>query len=226
VNIHNNSCRLLCGDIVMVKQESHSIPASIDGPDATLECGDQVVHRLEQHIGQDRPFQMTPETFDQIQIGTIRRQPADLDPSPMAVEPVVHGSGVVIAGVVADESDLSSRVGVKQRGQERDEVQTTLALGDHRGDSACGVVHGAIHHLLFVLPRGGHARLMANPRPHPGQEWMLVDFGFVLEDEGFGRVLAERFFFKVVSWFLAWAWARSSRLPSSECLGCCRENCS
>lgn len=210
----------------MVEHESHSSLAGIDFVNAVLESGDQVVHRLEQHIGQDRPFQMTPESLNQIEVGTIRRQPLDLDPLPVPVEPVVHGPGVVVAGVVADQSDLAAGVGPQQQDQEVDEVPAALGVPDHRGDLSRGVVHRPVHHLLFVFAWGRYTRLVADSCPHPGQERVLVDLGFVLEKEDFGRVPAERFFFKVFSSFWALSWARSSRLPLSVCFGRCRENCS
>ncbi len=70
----------------MIKHESHSSFAGIDLAYASSKCRDQVVHRNEQDIGQDRPFQVAPESFDQIQVGTIRRQPLNLDPPSITFE--------------------------------------------------------------------------------------------------------------------------------------------
>ncbi len=46
----------------MIEQETHSILAGIDGSDAALECGDEVVHRFEQYIGQKGSLQVWPQS--------------------------------------------------------------------------------------------------------------------------------------------------------------------
>ena len=112
----------------------------------------------------------------------------------MTFEETADRAGVMKAGVVADQPDLPAGVGSQEQDQEGDEVPAALGVGDHRGDLARSVVHGAVHDLLLIFPRRGHARLVADLRPHPRQERMFMDFGFVLEEEDFGRVLAERFF--------------------------------
>jgi len=88
----------------MVKHESHLVPMAVASADAATKGVDQVIHGDEQHIGQDRPFQVTPESFDQVQAGTIRRQPGDFELVSMAGQEGPHRLGVVRAGVVAGRS--------------------------------------------------------------------------------------------------------------------------
>ena len=210
----------------MVEHESHLISVAVDGSNAMDEGAHQIVDPGEQHIGQCSSLQVAPQPLDEIQIGTVRRQPVDFDPMPMTVQPILHGSGMVISGVVADQPNLASPIGPQERGQKSDEVQPALGIRHDGGDLSRGVVHRAIHSLLLVLSRGWNARLTTDPRPHPRQERVQVDFGFVLKEQRFGCVLAQRFFLRACSSVLALAWAFSSRFPWRVCLGRCRENCS
>lgn len=208
----------------MIEHEAHLVPLGVYGSDPALEGVYEVVDIREQDVGNDCPFQMTPQAFDQVQIGAVRRKPIDLNPLPMTVQPVLHGAGMMIPRVVTHETNFPPRVSTNQHGQEREEVEPALGVGDRPRDLSRGVVHRAIHHLLLVLAWRGNTWLVPDPRPHPRQQRVRVDFGFVLEDERFGRVFAKRFFFKPESSFFASAWAFSSRLPLSVCLGRCTEN--
>jgi hypothetical protein len=64
-------------DVVMIEHETHSVPVAVDAGDAAAERLHQVIEGREQDIGQDGPFQMAPEAFNQIQSWTVRRQPVD-----------------------------------------------------------------------------------------------------------------------------------------------------
>jgi hypothetical protein len=223
---HKDSCCLFVDAVVMIEQEAHLIPLGVDGSNAAAEGGDQVVDAGEQHVGQDGSFQMAPQSFDQVQVGAIWRKPIHLDPTPVPVQPVADGSGLMVSGIITHQTDPATRIDAKQGGQERDELQAALGVADERGDLAGGIIHGSVDHFLSVLARRGHSGLVPDLGPHPRQMRVGVDFGFVGEDQGLGRVLAERFFFSAVNSFFARAWAFSSRLPFKVCLGRCRENCS
>ena len=51
----------------MIEHETHSVPVAVDAGDAAAERLHQVIEGREQDIGQDGPFQMAPEAFNQIQ---------------------------------------------------------------------------------------------------------------------------------------------------------------
>jgi len=209
-----------------MEQEAEFVLAGVDGSDSGPKRTDKFRHAREERVGQHRAFQMAPQAFNQIQIGTVWRKPVDLDPPPVSVQPVEDGSSLVVSGVVADQSDLATRVDPKQSHQECNEFPTALFGRVGRRDAAGRIVDAAVDDALFVFPGRRHPWLMTDSGPHPRQMRVGVDFGFVGEDQGVGCVLAERFFFKTVSSFRARAWARSLRLPWSVCFGRWKENCS
>ena len=225
MTIHKDSCCLV-HNIIVIENESQFTSVGVDKLDTALECGHQVIDGCEEDVGQGSSLEVAPQSFDQIQIGAVRRQPDHFDPAAVTFQPFMDSAGVVVAGVVADQQNLATVVG-PQKGREKvDEAESALGIADPGRDSSGGIVHRAINDLLFVLARRRNAWLLTLWRPHAGQEGMLVDFRFVAEDEGVGCVLAERFFFKVFSDTWAASWACSSRLPLRVCLGRWRENCS
>ena len=102
----------------MIVQEPHPFFVSVNPGDAAPECGYQVVHRGEQHLGQHGSFQMPPQSFDQVQARAVGRQPEDFEAMSMGFQPRVNRFRVMEASVVADQPDLPTRVGRDQCDQE------------------------------------------------------------------------------------------------------------
>lgn len=48
-------------NIITIEDEVHFISMAIDAGDAAAKCGDQIVHRDKQHIGQYRTLDMTSQ---------------------------------------------------------------------------------------------------------------------------------------------------------------------
>jgi hypothetical protein len=78
-------------------------------------------------------------------------------------------------------------------------------VGHRVGDFSGGEIHAAVNDLLFVLARRGDFGLRSDRCPHPGQGGVTMNLDFILEDQGFGRVVFHRFFFKRASCFLAFS---------------------
>ncbi len=82
----------------MIENESHFAALPVDLSDASSECGHEVVHFVEQDVGQDGSFEMPPQSLDQIG---------------MSFEPSVDGLGVMKTAIVADQPDLAACVGIQ-----------------------------------------------------------------------------------------------------------------
>ena len=95
----------------MIEHKAHFAAMAVDLADASAERGDQVVHRLEQHVGDDGAFQVAPQPLDQVQAWTVRRQPIDLDLVFVCDQPLLDGLGAVKAAVVADQTHFAAGVG-------------------------------------------------------------------------------------------------------------------
>src|SRR5574341_342220 len=75
-------------------------------------------------------FQMAPETFDGVEIGTIGWQPDHPDPMFEQTESRQGGSALVVGGVVHHQHHPSGRINVDQEMLEKsDKVGTVLCLG-------------------------------------------------------------------------------------------------
>ena len=189
----------------MIEHESHPIPVTVDSCDASLEGGDEIVQGPEQHVGQGRAFQVAPEPLNQVEAGTIGRQPEHGDLVGMSLQPRSNRLGMMEASVVADQTDLSSGIGCRQGHQEVNELHPTLLVGHGSSNPTSGEVDAAVDDFLFVLSRGRDFGLDAHRRPHPGQHGMTMDFHFVLEHEGFRGIGFQGFFFKRTSCLRAFA---------------------
>ena len=183
----------------MVEHKSHSFASAGDSADAHAKGSDQVVEGLIQDVGQDRPLEMAPQAFDQIEARTVRRQPVDFDLVAMDGQPGEYRLGRVKASVVAHEDDLSTCVCFHQRHQEHEERGPALGRRERIGQLARLVVHAAVHDLLLVLAWGGNCRLPAHPRPHLGERRMEVDFHLVLVDQDSSAIFGQRPFFICLS---------------------------
>jgi len=94
----------------VVKDEAHFISTAIDSADPATERCNQIIHRFKQHVGQNGPFQMSPQTFDKIQAGTVRRQPEYLNERPIGMQPFPNCPRVVKSSVVTDQPDFATRI--------------------------------------------------------------------------------------------------------------------
>lgn len=106
MTIHKDSCGLP-HYVVVIKDESQFVSVDVGQLDAALEGGHEVIDGSEENIGQGDSLKVTPDQFDQIQIGAVRRQPDHFDPAAVTFEPVMHRLGVVVAGIVADQQNLA-----------------------------------------------------------------------------------------------------------------------
>src|ERR1700733_9812416 len=96
--------------VIVIEHESHAFALPVNSSDASLEGRLEIVQTVEEHVGNYRAFQMSPEPLDQIQAGRVRRQPTDLDPVALLRQPTLHGFGVMEAAIVADQADLASGI--------------------------------------------------------------------------------------------------------------------
>ena len=189
----------------MIEHESHAVAMAVDPGDPLAEGSHEIVHRLEEDVGQDRPFEMSPQPFNQVQARAVGRQPEDFEAISMGSQPRVNRLRVMEPAVVADQTDFASAIGGDQSDQEDEELRSTLLVRHGIGDPPAGEVHAAIDDLLFVLARGGNFRLDADRRPQARERGVTMNLDFILEDQRFGRVVFQRFFFKRASCFLAFS---------------------
>src|SRR5258705_13133281 len=109
--MQNDLPGFLAENIVVVDHESHAFALTVNSSDTPPKGRLEVIETVEEHIGNYRAFQMSPEPLDQIQARRVRRQPEDLDAVAMLHQPTPDSFGVVEAAVVADQADLASGVG-------------------------------------------------------------------------------------------------------------------
>jgi len=121
-------------NIVMIKHKSHLVAA--DPGNALAKSSYQIRHSGKQHIGQDRAFEMSPESFNHIKSRTIWRQPERPNVVTMGFEPLPHRFGLMKPPVVADQPNLSASIGSYQNDQEGKKVLSTFGLGQRVGDLA------------------------------------------------------------------------------------------
>lgn len=203
----------------MIKHESHMITMSVNTTDAAPEGGDQIIHRTKQDIGQDRTFQMAPQSFDQVQVRTVRRQPEDAESFRVLRQKRLHRLRVMKAGIVAYQTNLTTGIRLQQNRQKGNKVPAAFGLS-HRMDNATGrVIHAAINHLLGVLSGRGNFGLLAFSCPETIQGGQAMQLGFILEDQYFLRTVFRGVFFKRESFLRAFSQAASSRFPLRVCLG-------
>ena len=94
----------------MIEDEFHFVAMSIDAAHAAAEGRDQIIHRREQNIGQDRSFEMPPQPLNQIETWAVRWQPIDFDFVPVGVQPRPNRLGVVERAIVADQAHFAAAV--------------------------------------------------------------------------------------------------------------------
>ena len=110
----------------MVKNEAHFISSAIDPAYTSAKCGNQITHRLKQHIGQHSPFEVSPQPFDKVQTRTIRWQPEYLNETSVGPEPFPNRPCMVKSSVVAHQPDFSSSISFDQHNQKSQEVVSAL----------------------------------------------------------------------------------------------------
>ena len=142
---------------------------------------------------------MAPQPLDQVQARTIGRQPIHSDLPAVFIEPLAHSMSVMKPTVVANQTNLATRICPQQRYQEYQEVRSRLGRSDRVGDPSSSVVNSTIDYGFLVLSRGWDLRLRADQRPDPTKGWMPMDFNFVLVNQDFRSVDPCRFFFKCSS---------------------------
>ena len=147
----------------MIVHEPHPFLVSVDPGDAAPERRHQVVNRSEQHIGQHGSFQMTPQSFDQVQARAVGRQPENLEVMSVGLQPRLHHFRMMDPTVVADQTDLATGLGFQQRDQEDKELRSALLVGYSVGDPPAGEVDAAVDHLLLVFARRGNFGLDTGP---------------------------------------------------------------
>ncbi len=187
----------------MFEHESHLIATAIDPRHAQLEGGHQVVECVVEHVRQDGAFEMSPQSLDQIETRTVWRQPIDSDLPAVLMQPLTYSLSVMKPAVVANQSDLATRISSQQCDQEYDEVGSRLRWGDRVGDPTGGVIDATIDHSLLVLSRCRNLRLRSDRCPDPTKGWMPMNFHFVLIDQDFRSVGTGRFFFYYSSYTAA-----------------------
>src|ERR1700756_3772333 len=96
--------------VVMVKHEAHAIAVSINSADTLAESRGQVVNVFEQDVCQDSSFEMAPQSLDQVQTRTVRRQPVDRNPIGIGLEPLLDCTCVVKPAVVAHQANLATSI--------------------------------------------------------------------------------------------------------------------
>ena len=146
---------------------------------------------------------MSPQAFDQVQTWAVGRQPEDLDAVLMGLEPRLHRFRMMEPTVITNQADFPPRVGSDQRHQEQKEIRAALGIGDRGGRFTRRIIHTPVDHFLLVLAWSRDLGLSAHRRPHACQGRMLMNFNLVLEDQGLGCILGQRFFLSRRSWLLA-----------------------
>ena len=133
----------------MLEDEVHFVSMAVDAGEAAAKRGDQIVHRDKQHVGQYRPFDMTPQPFDHVQARAIRRQPEDVDLVPMRSEPLPDSLGLMKPPIVTDQTNLSPGISGDQGHQKDKKVPAAFGPGHRLNDLAALVIDPAIDHLLM-----------------------------------------------------------------------------
>jgi len=181
--------------IIVVKHEAHSVAVPVNSADAPSEGCFQVAKGMEQHVSQDCPFQVTPESLDQVQARAVRRQPVDCDPIGISLEPFSDRPRVMKSAIIAHQANLAAGVRLDQGDKKEEKIRAAFAVGNSVGDLARRVINAAVYDFLLILTRCWDLWLFPDWPPHPRQRRMPVNFDFVLEDESFRGVLLQGFFF-------------------------------
>jgi hypothetical protein len=150
----------------VVEDESHPISVAIDPGYAGSERRDHLVQASEQDVGQNGPFQMSPQSFDQIQARAVGWQPVDFDSIGIGCEPFLNRLRVMESAVIAHEADLAAGVSLDQCYQEKQEVHATLAIRDRVRDLARRIVDSTVDHLFLVLTGRWDLWLCSHWSPH------------------------------------------------------------
>ena len=87
----------------MIEHETHSLLVTVDSLDPFAESLHQVIEGFIQDVRQDGSFQMSPQAFDQVQTGTVGRQPENFDAVSVGRQPLLHRLGVVESSIVAHQ---------------------------------------------------------------------------------------------------------------------------
>jgi len=111
---------------VVLEHKPHGVAFAIEALDSFVERGDQIVECPIEHIGQYRPFQVTPQPFNEIEARTVWREPVDPDLMTMFFQKRSDRVSVMKSTVVAHQADSPPLIGQQQCRQERDEVGTAL----------------------------------------------------------------------------------------------------
>ncbi len=149
----------------MVVHEAHFLSVSDQSADAALEGGNQIVRIRAQHVGRHGAFQVAPQAFDQVQAGTIGRQPVDRDLRAMLGRPGSYRLCGVEPAVVADRIDLLADVLFHEDRQKQQEFRAALRGRHGVGRPPGFVVHAAVHDLLLVFSRSRRFGLLADGGP-------------------------------------------------------------
>ena len=189
----------------MVEHKAHSISVPVESGDAAPAGRYQIIDVLAQYIGQHGTFQVSPKPFNQVQARAVWRQPEHGDLIRVSLQPGLDRLGMMKPTVVADQTNLTARVGGHQCDQKCQEFCAALFVGHRVGDLARGEIHSAVDDFLLILARSGDFGLCPDRRPHPGQDGMTMDFDLVLKDQRFGGIGFQRFFFKRTSCFPAFS---------------------
>ncbi len=113
-------------NIAVVKYEAYAIAVSITMADAFAECRCLVVKGFEQDVGQNCSFQMAPQSLDQVQIRTVRRQQVDCDPIGVGLEPLLDCTCMVKPSIVAHHANFATGIRLDQGDQEDKEIHPLL----------------------------------------------------------------------------------------------------
>jgi len=193
--------------------------------------GELLEHRLdvvpelfevaEQHVGQSRAFEVTPEHLNQVQFGAVMRQPNGVNVRLGLVEVAVDDAGVMwIASIQHQDDPASGPLGAGEESVQKNAKSPRglprLGVMQERPST---VAHSSEHRQFAILPRRPHATLFPARHPGPRQVGMKVKLGFVGKPEFELRFEANRPFFKRSRRRCMARKAFSLRLPLRVCLG-------
>lgn len=183
----------------MSEHKAHCVAIAVERGDSLVECRDKVVQSSVENIRQDRAFQVSPQSFDQIQARAVRWQPVDPNLVAVFLKKFLNRLGVMKPAVVANHQNSSPGVRREQRRQKDDELGSTFRHCHGVRQLGSLIVHSAIDDLLFVLSGGGNLRLFSTRRPGSGEGRVSVDFDFVLVDQHLASIRPQRLFLRISS---------------------------
>lgn len=177
----------------------------IELPHDRIDRAVELHRRTVKHVGDVSSLDMPPQAFDQIEVGTVRRQPEDLQPARDRGQVSHHLLCFVEGGAVTDQDDPAPGLtgSLDQASYQVIETLKSLGAPDLINDLPRREVKGTVDNPLLVLTRTLHSRLPTSRGPYGSEVGVEVELRFVLIPEFVGGSCLESPFFRASSRVLA-----------------------